>query len=48
LSLDDPIWSPNTFSKNRDRHVLLDNRYGLVANVGATAATGTAERWIGC
>jgi transposase len=25
-------------------HVLLDNRYGLVANVCATAATGTAER----
>ena len=25
-------------------HVLLDNRQGLVANVGATAATGTAER----
>jgi transposase len=25
-------------------HVLLDNRHGLVANVCATAATGTAER----
>ena len=25
-------------------HVLLDNRHGLVANVGVTAATGTAER----
>jgi transposase len=25
-------------------HVLLDNRYGLVANVCVTAATGTAER----
>jgi transposase len=25
-------------------HVLLDNRFGLVANVCATAATGTAER----
>jgi transposase len=25
-------------------HVLLDNRYGLVANVCTTAATGTAER----
>lgn len=25
-------------------HVLLDNRYGLVANVCATSATGTAER----
>jgi transposase len=25
-------------------HVLLDNRYGLVANACATAATGTAER----
>ena len=25
-------------------HVLLDNRYGLVANVCATAATGTAKR----
>jgi transposase len=25
-------------------HVLLDNRYGLIANVCATAATGTAER----
>jgi IS5 family transposase len=25
-------------------HLLLDNRHGLVANVGATAATGTAER----
>ena len=25
-------------------HVVLDNRHGLVANVGATTATGTAER----
>ncbi len=25
-------------------HVLLDNRHGLIANVCATAATGTAER----
>jgi hypothetical protein len=25
-------------------HVLLDNRYGLVANVRVTPATGTAER----
>ena len=25
-------------------HVVLDNRFGLVANVCATAATGTAER----
>jgi IS5 family transposase len=25
-------------------HVLLDNRHGLVTNVCATAATGTAER----
>jgi transposase len=25
-------------------HVVLDNRHGLVANVGVTAATGTAER----
>ena len=25
-------------------HVVLDNRFGLVANVSATAATGTAER----
>jgi len=25
-------------------HVLLDNRHGLVANVGVTSATGTAER----
>ena len=25
-------------------HVLLDNRHGLVANVCATHATGTAER----
>ena len=25
-------------------HVLLDNRHGLVADVCATAATGTAER----
>lgn len=25
-------------------HVVLDNRHGLVANVCATAATGTAER----
>jgi transposase len=104
LGLDEPIWSPTTFSKNRDRllqadvasaffdvvvqqareadlmsdehftvdgtvlasttdpdaqlyrkgpgkeaklaylgHVLLDNRHGLVANVCATAATGTGE-----
>lgn len=28
-------------------HVLLDNRHGLVANVCATAATGTAEREAG-
>jgi transposase len=28
-------------------HVLLDNRHGLVANVCATAATGTAERETG-
>jgi len=34
-------------------HVLFDNRHGLVANLGVTVATGTAERdaallWSGC
>ena len=29
-------------------HVLLDNRHGLVANVCATAATGTGEREAAC
>ena len=28
-------------------HALLDNRHGLIANLCATAATGTAEREAG-